>query len=73
MSDTTYQLFQHYGTNAQRLAFVPNPAAGIQPIYVWYETDTDEVFIYTTAWKGPFTSASTVLGEIIHPFLLMGG
>lgn len=50
MSDTAYPVFQHYGTNAQRLAFTPAPAAGTQPIYIWYESDTDKVFAYTTAW-----------------------
>lgn len=50
MSDTTYETFQHYGTNAARLAFTPNPAAGITPIYIWYETDTNNVYVYTTAW-----------------------
>lgn len=50
MSDTTYETFQHYGTNADRLAFTPNPSAGIQPIYIWYETDTNNVYVYTTAW-----------------------
>jgi hypothetical protein len=56
MSDTAYPVYQHYGTNAQRLAFTPAPAAGTQPIYIWYETDTDNYYIYTTAWKGPFAS-----------------
>lgn len=56
MSDTTYNVFQHYGTNAERLAFVPNPAAAIKPLYIWYETDTNRVFIYTTAWNGPFAA-----------------
>jgi hypothetical protein len=50
MSDTTYELFQHYGTNAERLAFVPDPAAGIQPLYAWYETDTGSLYIYYTSW-----------------------
>ena len=50
MSDTTYERFQHYGTNAERLAFTPNPAAGIQPIYIWYETDTGDTYIYHTSW-----------------------
>lgn len=58
MSDTTYNVFQHYGTNAERLAFVPNPAAAIKPLYIWYETDTNNVFIYTTAWKGPFNATA---------------
>jgi hypothetical protein len=50
MSDTTYQLFQHYGTAAERAAFVPDPAAGIQPIYIWYETDTGDTYLYDTTW-----------------------
>lgn len=50
MSDTTYQTFQHYGTAAERLAFTPNPAAGIKPIYIWYETDTTLTWLYHTAW-----------------------
>ena len=54
MSDTAYPVFEHYGTNAARLAFTPAPASGTQPIYVWYETDTNLVYIYTTAWKGPY-------------------
>jgi hypothetical protein len=55
MSDTSYSVFQHYGTNAERLAFIPSPAVGIQPIYLWYETDTDNFYIYTTSWKGPYS------------------
>lgn len=59
MSDTAYPVFQHYGTNAQRLAFTPAPASGTQPIYLWYETDTDNYYIYTTTWKGPFSAGGT--------------
>lgn len=50
MSDTVYSTFQHYGTNAERLAFVPNPSAGIQPVYIWYETDTGNVYLYDSSW-----------------------
>lgn len=50
MSDTAYPTFQHYGTNAQRLAFTPSPAAGTQPLYTWYETDTGQEYQYTTGW-----------------------
>jgi hypothetical protein len=50
MSDTTYQKFQHYGTNAERLAFTPNPGLGIQPIYIWFETDTGDLYVYHTEW-----------------------
>ena len=59
MSDTSYPVFQRYGTAAQRAAFTPSPAAGTQPIYEWYETDTDNLYIYTTAWKGPFAAATS--------------
>lgn len=50
MSDTSYPTFQHYGTNAQRLAFTPAPASGTQPIYIWYETDTGSTYLYDTSW-----------------------
>ena len=53
MSDSAYQVFQHYGTNAQRLAFTPNPPTsptGTQPLYIWFETDTSNTYAYTTGW-----------------------
>lgn len=50
MSDQQYEIFQQYGTNAERLAFTPNPAAGIQPIYIWYETDTGSSYVYDSSW-----------------------
>jgi hypothetical protein len=71
MSDTTYEVFQHYGTNAERLAFVPNPAGSIQPIYIWYETDTGDAYIYDTSWH--LIGGGSVTAAILHPFLLMGG
>src|SRR5262245_56528207 len=49
-NDTTYNVFQRYGTNAARLAFTPAPAAGTQPIYLWYETDTGSLYLYYTSW-----------------------
>lgn len=49
-SDSSYPTFQHYGTNAERLAFTPSPAAGTQPLYTWYETDTGQEYQYTTTW-----------------------
>lgn len=52
MSDARYDVYQHYGTAAERALFTPDPPAlsGIQPIYVWYETDTDKTWIYHTSW-----------------------
>lgn len=74
MSDSALQTFYRYGTAAERAAFTPDPPAisgvDVQVIYIWYETDTDNVYIYTTAWKGPFSNAN-VTGPF-HPFMLMG-
>lgn len=58
MSDTAYPVFQHYGTHAQRLAFTPSPPATGQPIYIWYETDTGNSFLYDTSWH-QITTTST--------------
>jgi hypothetical protein len=69
-SDITYDVFQHYGTNAERTAFTPAPAAGIQPIYIWYETDTGNSFLYDTSWHsiaGPSGSIpTTAQGDILY-------
>lgn len=59
MSDTTLNKFFQYGTAAARAAFTPSPAAGIAPIYIWYETDTDNFYVYTTAWHGPYTGGGS--------------
>lgn len=59
MSDTSYGVFQHYGTAAQRAAFTPSPPATGQPIYIWYETDTGNSYLYHTAWA-QITTASGV-------------
>ena len=70
MSDTTYDVFQHYGTDAQRLAFTPAPASGIQPIYIWYATDTGLTWLYDSSWhsiSGPSGSLpSTVQGDMLY-------
>lgn len=71
MSDTTYETFQHYGTAAARAAFVPNPAAGIAPIYTWYETDTGNVYVYDSSWH-LIGGGSVVSNVPFHPFLVMG-
>jgi hypothetical protein len=63
MSDTAYPVLQHYGTHAERLAFTPSPASGTQPIYVWYETDTNNAYIYTTAWHGPVNASLPSLSK----------
>jgi hypothetical protein len=63
-NDTQYEIFQHYGTNAERLAFVPAPAAGIQPIYIWYETDTGDTFLYWTSWIALATASGPGISEL---------
>lgn len=71
--DILYETYQHYGTNAERLAFTPNPpvATGCQPIYIWYETDTGSSFVYDTSWHALGGGGSST--PAIDPFLLMGG
>lgn len=70
MSDQQYETFQHYGTNAARLAFTPAPAAGIQPIYVWYATDTGLTWLYDTSWHqiagAGATVPTTTQGDILY-------
>jgi hypothetical protein len=68
MSDTSYNVFQHYGTHAARLAFTPTPGSG-QPIYIWYETDTGSTFLYDTSWHQVTSSGTlpaTVQGDILY-------
>lgn len=52
MADTQYETYQHYGTDAERLAFTPDPpaATGVQPVYIWYATDTGLTWLYDTSW-----------------------
>lgn len=74
MSDTAYPVYQHYGTAAQRAAFVPAPPASGQPIYIWYETDNpDDFYIYANGgWKGPYvTGAGT--GTVTNTGTLTSG
>ena len=82
MSDARYDVYQRYGTAAERLLFVPDPPTPDtlsspplrQPIYIWYETDTGNVYLYYTAWV-------LVSGGVIPPpalpsqtnFLVSGG
>jgi hypothetical protein len=46
MSDTAFPTYQHYGTAAERTAFVPDPPPGVPVIYTWFETDTALAFVY---------------------------
>ena len=72
MSDTGYDVFQHYGTAAERAAFTPDPsaAAGVQPLYIWKETDTGTTYIYTTSWEvlsgAGGSIPATVQGDMLY-------
>jgi len=66
MSDTAYPTFQHYGTAAQRAAFTPSPAGSTQPIYIWRETDTGNVYLYDTSWHQIAASGATVYPSTIE-------
>lgn len=75
-SDFLYETYQHYGTNVERLAFTPNPPAiaDVQPIYLWWETDTDALYLYFTAWVLITSGVTPPTSEpTLNPFLLMGG
>lgn len=49
MSDTALNKIIQYGTQAERIAFTPDPAVGSQVLYLWYETDNPpDVY----AWDG---------------------
>lgn len=56
MSDSTLNRFLASGTQAERLAFTPNPAtpaSGPDPTYFWFETDTGNSYAWnfqTSAW-----------------------
>jgi len=58
MTDTRLDRIACYGTNAERLAFTPDPPAGV--LVVFYEKDTGDVFLWDTdagpaawvAWPG---------------------
>jgi hypothetical protein len=67
MSDQTLELFLHYGTAAERALFTPDPAAGIQPLYVWYETDTGDLFVFDTTWHAGGGGGGGGTGDVVGP------
>ncbi len=75
MSDTSWPVIMHYGTNAERLAFTPVPPATGQPLYMWYETDTGSTFLYDTSWHQITGSggAVTASGTLTANRLIIGG
>lgn len=76
MSDTKINQIIQYGTNAQRVAFTPDPplvaTLPVQTLYEWYETDTGDFYIWDgTAWVAIGGTGISI--PVFHPFLLMGG
>lgn len=65
MANNALREFLLYGTNAERLAYTPDPPNNIQIIYIWYETDTDKTFIYDTAWHEVSGAGGT--GDVTGP------
>lgn len=70
MSDTALNSIIQYGTNAARIAFTPNPAAGSKVLYIWFTTDTLALYVWNgSAWVQIVSSGTS---ESFHQFLLMG-
>lgn len=69
MSDAALNFFLASGTNAERLAFTPSPAtpaAGPNPTYIWFETDTGDSFAWDfggSAW-GQLNTAGAVANAV---------
>lgn len=75
MSDIRIDKILQWGTAAERAAFTPAPPTGIQTLYIWHETDTGSVYVYSDGtWY-------LISGEVIAPpppteqpsFLVSGG
>lgn len=75
MVDSTLNRFLASGTNAERLAFTPDPpvpASGPDPTYLWFETDTGDSFAWDydgASWEalgggGDVTALSTSLSQV---------
>jgi len=64
MSDTTLNQFLASGTAAEMAAFTPTPpvpAAGPDPGYVWYQTDTGNLFSWDGAAWQPAGSPTAII------------
>lgn len=63
MTDTALNYFLAYGTAAARGAFtpsVPTPASGPGALYIWYETDTGNTYVYASgSWSQSNVIAQT--------------
>lgn len=51
MSDTSLNKIIQYGTTADRTAFTPTPAAGSLVLYIWFDTDDLNLYVWDgSAW-----------------------
>ena len=74
MSDTALNKIIQYGTTAERVAFTPNPAAGSQVLYIWYDTDASpDTYVWDGAVWVIISGGGSTSVLLFHPFLLMGG
>lgn len=74
MSDTSLNKFITYGTNADRLAFTPNPPAATNILYFWFETDTGLLYKYDTSWS--LVTDQSTIGQVLNvqtSYLVSGG
>ena len=75
MSDTKLSQYIQYGTTAERLAFTPDPPLvggnPVQTLYMWYDTDTSEFYVWDgAAWV--LIGGGSAVTTTFHPFMLMG-
>jgi|PlaIllAssembly_1097288.scaffolds.fasta_scaffold00017_6 hypothetical protein len=73
MSDNSLTRYYRYGTNAERLAFVPDPP-NTRVIYIWYEQDTGDTYLYDdTEWHQISGASITNPDPAQTSFLVTGG
>lgn len=69
MSDALLDDIIHYGTNADRLAFTPDPpsvgGAAVKLLYLWRETDTGNLYVYDTTWHLIAGSGAFSIGALL--------
>lgn len=75
MSDTSLNKIIQYGTTAARIAFVPNPAAGSQVLYIWFDTDNaPDTYVWDgAAWVQINSTAGFGTGDVVGPAVAVNG
>jgi len=69
MSDTSLNKIIRYGTTADRIAFIPDPAVGSQVLYIWFDEDNQpDTFVWDgSAWIQINTTAGGGTGDVVGP------